>query len=96
VQDFLLVLRAGVIEHDMANHDEQLFSLPAKPSGERVLAYNIDKAFAHPLPELLLRRPELFLIYADDSSSLLSRLPSSFDLSVVVHFNRSVTEITSG
>lgn len=61
---------AGIIEHDMADHYEQRFSPAEEPSGEGVMRRHIDMPFAHPLPEPLLRSPELLVVNADYSRVL--------------------------
>ena len=71
VEDFLLVVRTALIEDDVANHDQKLLSLSGEAARERVLAGYVHQPFTHPLPELLLRSPELVVIGANYSCGLL-------------------------
>jgi len=67
---FLLVIWAALIEYNVTNHNEQTFPFSGEPPRQRLLPRNIDQAFTHPLPKLLLRSPELVLIGADYSCCL--------------------------
>jgi hypothetical protein len=61
--------RVGVVEYDMADHDEQPFAATGEPARKRLLACDVDEPLAHPRPELLLGGPELLFVRADDTSS---------------------------
>ena len=67
---FLLVIWAALIEYNVTNHNEQTFSFSGEAACQRLLTCNIDQAFAHPLPKLLLRSPELVLVGANYSCCL--------------------------
>lgn len=67
---FLLMIWTALIEYHMTDHHEQTFSFSGEAASQRLLPRNIDQTFAHPLPELLLRSPELVLVGADYSCCL--------------------------
>jgi hypothetical protein len=57
---------ACVIEDDVPNHYEKPFSLSGESTRKRSLSCYVNETFTHPLPELLLSRPELIVVGADD------------------------------
>jgi hypothetical protein len=71
IQHFLFMVGASVIEHYVADHHEEFLALTTEPPGQRVLAGNVYESLTHPLPELLLRGPELVVVGTDYSRRLL-------------------------
>ena len=61
----------GQVEHGIANHNHQLFMVPAKGAGQRKIIRLSDYALPDPLPELLLSRPEFLPIATDDQRRFL-------------------------
>lgn len=54
----------GEIQHCVTDHDRGLFVLAHKAASQRLVRYLLDCPFPDPLPELRLRRPELFSVNA--------------------------------
>src|SRR5215212_8223850 len=77
-QRFAEVVRAGEVENRVAQEHQQLLVLAAELAAQGAVARLHDRALAHPLPELRLRRPELLAVAADHERRLLALLPLLF------------------
>ena len=65
------MVRAGVVEHDVPDHNKKFLALAAKAARQRVLPSDVNQPFTNPLPELPLCGPELVVIGTDYSRRLL-------------------------
>src|SRR5947207_13655345 len=65
------VIRMGEIEHGIADQHHQLVMFATKCARERLVLGLHNYAFPDPLPELLLRRPELLAIATNDQRGFL-------------------------
>src|SRR5205085_12522036 len=68
------VVRVREVKHGVAQDHQQLLVLAQELARERRVAGLHDDALANPLPELLLRRPELLAVAADDERVALPLL----------------------
>jgi len=65
------VIGMGEIKHRVADQHHQLVVFATKCARERLVLSLHNYAFSDPLPELLLRGPELFAVATDDQRRLL-------------------------
>lgn len=70
-QRFAQVIRMGQVENRVADQHQQLFMLAVESSSQRLLARLDHDALSDPLPELSLRRPELFAVAANHERRFL-------------------------
>src|SRR5215207_140074 len=72
------MVRACEVQNRVAQEHQQLLVLAAELAAQGLVARLDDRALAHPLPELRLRRPELLAVAADHERRLLALLPLLF------------------
>ncbi len=91
----------GVVQDDVADHDEQPLATTGEPAREWLLACDIDKPLAHPRPELLLRGPELLFVRTYDTSGLFHSFSPGAHLRLKSHMMKEMImlrmiEVTTG
>src|SRR5689334_23011940 len=72
------MVRAREVQNRVAQEHHKLLVLAVELAGQWLVASLYDDALANPLPELRLRRPELFPVAADHERGLLSLLTLLF------------------
>jgi hypothetical protein len=79
------MIRMSEVKNSIAEHDHQFLMLSIESARQRMVSGFDDPAISDPLPELGLRRPELFAVPADDESCLLPLLTLLFDGPHILH-----------
>jgi len=70
IQYFGFMIWRCVIQYDVANHHEELFTPAGESAGQGALACHVDKPLPHPEPKLFLSGPKLVVISANNPRGL--------------------------